>query len=77
MSYKKEKIPGLEVNVRTGLYQVKENRITYNFDFGMMANLKNYLQLYESGRHSSIACWYKSLSMPDRRKVIINGGIEN
>jgi len=76
MSYKKEKIAGLEINLRTGMYQLRENKITYDFEFEMLINLKNYLRLDTNGKHGSIWAWYKSLSNTDRRRVIINAGFE-
>lgn len=76
MSYKKEKIAGLEINLRTGFYQIRENKITYDFEFDMLVNLKNYLRLDTSGKYGSVAAWYKSLDSVNRRKVIINAGFE-
>jgi hypothetical protein len=77
MSDKKEKIDGLEVNLRTGLYQIRENKITYDFEFDMLVNLKNYLRIVTSNEHNCISNWYKSLSRINRRRVIINAGFEN
>ena len=77
MNYKTEKIEGLEINLRTGLYQIRENKITYDFEFDMLVNLKNYLTLYAKDKHGSIVAWYKSLNSVNRRRVIINAGFEN
>jgi hypothetical protein len=77
MSYKKEKIAGLEINLRTGMYQIRENKITYDFEFDMLVNLKSYLRVDPSGKYGSISAWYKSLNSFERRRVIINAGFEN
>ena len=77
MNFKTEKIDGLEINLRTGLYQIRENKITYDFEFDMLENLKNYLRLYAKDKRGSIIAWYKSLNGVSRRKVIINAGFEN
>ena len=77
MNYKTEKIDGLEINLRTGLYQIRENKITYDFEFDMLVNLKNYLTLYAKDKRVSIVAWYKSLNSVNRRRVIINAGFEN
>jgi len=77
MSLKKEKLAGLEINLRTGLYQIRENKFTYDFEFDVLANLKSYLRFEKSANRGSIAAWYKSLSSAERRRVIINAGFEN
>lgn len=77
MSIKKEKMAGLEINLRTGFYQIRENKITYDFEFDMLISLKNFLRFDKSDKPASIAAWYKSLSNVDRRRVIINAGFEN
>jgi hypothetical protein len=77
MSLKKETLAGLEINLRTGLYQIRENKFTYDFEFDMLANLKNYLRFQKSNNRGSIAAWYKSLKGTERRRVIINAGFEN
>ena len=48
MSYKKEKIAGLEINLRTGMYQIRENKITYDFEFDMLINLKFIYDLIQT-----------------------------
>lgn len=68
MSYKPHRIPGLNFNVKTGLYEITEERITYSFDFSMLAHLKNYL----SERNRSIGIvgeWYADMSKFDKKKV--------
>lgn len=77
MKIKEEKIAGLEINLRTGLYQIRENRVTYDFEFDMLTSLKKFLQLEKSVQRASIAAWYKSLTRSSRRRVIINAGFEN
>ena len=77
MSLKKERLAGLEINLRTGLYQIRENKFTYDFEFDMLVNLKSYLRFEKTRQPGSIAAWYKSLNSIDRRRVIINAGFEN
>jgi len=77
MSYKREKIPGLELNLITGLYQIRENGITYNFEFDMIGSLKDYVENDRRDKFGIIAAWYKTLNEIQRHKVIITGELEN
>jgi hypothetical protein len=75
MTYNDAKIPGLEINERTGMYQIRENKITYDFGFELLSDLKNYLE-FEASRPGKIAAWYRSLNSINQRRVIINAGLE-
>ena len=77
MSFKKEKMASLEINLRTGFYQIRENKVTYDFEFDLLTSLKNFLRFDKSGRPDTISAWYKSLNSANRRRVIINAGFEN
>ncbi|MEO6328587.1 MAG: hypothetical protein ABIO55_06635 [Ginsengibacter sp.] len=77
MNNQEEKIPGLEINSNTGLYQIRENRVTYNFQQEMMISLENYLSKVEVNENIPlINSWYKSLPRYERQNIIINGGLE-
>jgi len=74
---KEEKIPGLEINLNSGLYEIRENRVTYNFQHEMMISLENYLTKVEAKESTAlINSWYKSLPRYERQNVIINSGLE-
>jgi hypothetical protein len=59
------------------MYQIRENKITYDFEFDMLVNLKSYLRIDPAGKYGSISLWYKGLNSIERRRVIINAGFEN
>lgn len=69
--YRPKRIPNLQHNIKTGLYEISEDGITYSFDFTMLVHLKNYLHNGMVGAKGSIASWYKSLKNIDREKVEI------
>jgi hypothetical protein len=65
-------ISGLKINAKTGLYEIKENSVTYIFDFDMMINLQCYLAEVDSKQNTDpINSWYKNLPLRKRLTIYV------
>jgi len=66
------RIAGLKINAKTGLYEIREGRVTYIFDFDMMINLQCYLaEAHHTENTDLINSWYKSLPLRKRQSIYV------
>lgn len=70
-SMNRKRIPsaphGLNLNTKTGFYEITEHRITYELTYSQMNDMKSYLS--GLGRRPSIIEWYNSLEPYEKKNV--------